>query len=129
MKNKAKCKICNSILESFHEFDYVTCKCGEISISGGSIRLECSAKDWKNFARVDDQNNEISVKVLQQGEVNEQKDEESHEMTRDEKVEMLEVMVKNIESLPKAALSSPVNHYDLYSYLILVVSILKSESK
>lgn len=129
MKNRAKCKLCNDVLESFHEFDYVTCKCGEISISGGSIRLECSAKDWKNFARVDEFNNEISVKVLQQGEVNEQKDEESQDMTRDEKIEMLETMVKNIESLPKAALLASINHYDLYSYLILVVSILKSESK
>jgi hypothetical protein len=129
MKNRAKCKLCNDVLESFHEFDYVTCKCGEISISGGSIRLECSAKDWKNFVRIDDQGNEISVKVLQQGEVNEQKDEESQDMTRDEKIEMLETMVKNIESLPKAALLASINHYDLYSYLILVVSILKSESK
>ena len=89
--------------------------------------MECSSKDWKNFARVDEFNNEISVKVLQQGEVDEQKDEKSQDMTRDDKIEMLETMVKNIESLPKAALLSSINHYDMYSYMSLILSIMKDE--
>ncbi len=54
MKNRAKCKKCHSVLESFHEFDYITCKCGEIAISGGNQKLECYANDWSNFLRVDD---------------------------------------------------------------------------
>jgi hypothetical protein len=63
MRNRAKCKLCGDILESFHEFDYQTCKCNEISISGGLIKYECAAKDFANFLRVDDEGNEIVPKI------------------------------------------------------------------
>ena len=69
MRNRAKCKLCSDILESFHEHDWVSCKCGEISICGGNVKLECSAKDWKSFLRVDDQGNVIVPKVMQKDEV------------------------------------------------------------
>ena len=41
IKNKWKCLKCNDIVESKHRHDYVTCKCGEMSIDGGTsyIRL------------------------------------------------------------------------------------------
>jgi hypothetical protein len=124
MKNRAKCKLCKDVLESFHTYDYVTCKCGEISISGGNERLECSSKDWKNFLRVDDEGNEIVVKVKDEPqEIKEH--EEKIMMTRLEKVEMLEQMLKNIEKLPKHAMDLPINHYDFYSYMAVVLSILK----
>ena len=38
IKNKWKCLKCNDIVESKHRHDYVTCKCGEMSIDG-YIRL------------------------------------------------------------------------------------------
>lgn len=66
MRNRAKCKLCGDILESFHEFDYQTCKCNEISISGGLIRYECAAKDFSNFLRVDDEGNEIVPTIKHQ---------------------------------------------------------------
>ena len=34
IKNKWKCLKCNDIVESKHRHDYVTCKCGEMSIDG-----------------------------------------------------------------------------------------------
>lgn len=129
MKNRAKCKLCSQILESFHTYDYVTCKCGEISISGGSDKLECSAKDWANFLRVDENGNEIVVKVKDGKESNQEAviAENPQKMTRDDKIDMLDAMIKNIENLPKAAMSQSINHYDMYSYMLLIVAILKDE--
>ncbi len=129
MKNRAKYKLCNSSIESFHVYDYVTCKCGEISISGGNDKLECSAKNWNNFLRVDDQGNEIVVKVKDSVEATTSKDEESTTMTKEDKIDMLEAMVKNIENLPKQAMMNPVNHYDMYNFMVVVLSIWKDEKK
>ena len=40
-KNKWKCLYCNDIIESKHQHDFTTCKCGKTSIDGGTsyIRL------------------------------------------------------------------------------------------
>ena len=127
MRNRAKCKVCNQILESFHRYDYVTCNCGEISISGGNDILECSAKDWKNFLRVDDEGNTIEVKMADQLESLPQTEEPT--MTRDDLIDMLEAMTKNIENLPTHAKTSPVNQYDLLSLAYVVLAIFKKEKK
>jgi hypothetical protein len=59
MRNRAKCKLCQDVIESYTILDHVECKCGEISISGGNHELNCMAMDWDNFLRVDDQGNTI----------------------------------------------------------------------
>jgi hypothetical protein len=63
MRNRAKCKLCSSIIESMKLDDYVSCKCGAITINGGTYAYECRANHWENFIRVDDEGNEIIVKV------------------------------------------------------------------
>jgi len=127
MRNKAKCKLCKEILESFHRYDYVACKCGEISISGGKDKLECSAKNWENFLRIDEEGNEIPIQVKngKESKDNANLEENSQKMTRKEMIEMLEAMVKNIENLPQKAMEGPINHYDLYSFMVLILAILK----
>ena len=55
MKNRAKCKLCNSIIESFHRHDYVTCACGEIAVDGGLDYFKVIARDYANFLRIDDE--------------------------------------------------------------------------
>lgn len=125
MKNRAKCRLCKDILESFHRNDYVVCSCGEIGIDGGSDYLQCYAKDFDNFMRVDENGNEIMVKVVDKPD--EQSVKELGKPTRKEKIEMLEAMVANIENLPNNAMILPVNHYDLYSFMLLISSILKDE--
>lgn len=129
MKNRAKCKLCNEVLESFHRYDHVSCKCGEISISGGRDTLECSAKNWSNFLRVDDQGNEIVIKVQDSKGKEEQKAEDLPALTKDDKIKMLEEMVKNIENLPQHAMAAPINHYDLFNYMAMILSILKHKRK
>lgn len=128
MKNRAKCKKCQSIIESFHLHDYVTCKCGEISVSGGNQEYICSANDWGNFLRVDDLGNEIVVTV--QDEPEKPKDEVkplyNENLTRDDKLKMLEEMIKSYETLPKHAIEAPITGYDLVSVLLLVKSLFAS---
>ena len=51
MRNRAKCKLCDDIIESVHHHDYITCKCGEISVDGGDHYCRCSARNWENFIR------------------------------------------------------------------------------
>jgi hypothetical protein len=45
--NKAQCLKCKQIIESKHRHDYVTCKCGSVSVDGGKDYLKRSAKDMK----------------------------------------------------------------------------------
>ncbi len=47
-------------------------------------------------------------------------------LTKKELLQMLEEMIKNIENLPPNAMLTPVNHYDLFSSLLLVLSIFRA---
>ena len=128
MRNRAKCNLCQDIIESFHRHDYVTCKCGEISIDGGLHYLRSRANDYHNFLRVDDEGNEIVVKH-EEKKPDEKSDEKPADppkkLTKSELIEMLEAMIKNIENLPEHAKSLPINHYDLYSFMLVIASILR----
>ena len=48
MRNRAKCKLCNDIIESTDNKDVIDCKCGEISVMGGQEKMGCMAKSWDN---------------------------------------------------------------------------------
>jgi len=124
MKNRAKCKLCYSIIESFHLHDHVSCKCGEISITGGTQEYTAMAKQWSNFLRVDDQGNEIIVTVKDE----EKPDEQplyKEKLSREDKLKMLDEMIKSYENLPTHALNNPITGYDLVSALLLVKSLLE----
>lgn len=123
MINRAKCRLCNSIIESYHATDLVLCKCGEISVDGGNA-LKCYAKDWQNFIRVDDNGNEIIVKIKN----NDTKPTEidSTRPNKKELLSMLDEMIKNIENLPQVAMTNPITHYDFASALLLLSSILRA---
>jgi len=127
MRNRAKCRLCGSIIESFHYYDHIECKCGEISITGGPDTFKTASKDpsYKNFIRVDDENNEIAVKVSEFH--NEKVPYEVPKLTRDDYLKMLDDMIKNIENLPSHAMQLPITHYDLYSSLLLLSTILRAE--
>ena len=47
--------------------------------------------------------------------------------TKNELIEMLDEMNKNIERLPPYTLTNPINHYDLSSLLILLSALFKSD--
>lgn len=124
MRNRAKCKLCQSIIESFHPSDFVTCKCGEIFVDGGADDYRCGAGEWSNFLRVDDQGNEIVVKVT--GDVNPLYKDKPN---KKELIDMLDGMIKNIEGLPPQAMHTSVTQFDLASALLLVSAIFRADCK
>lgn len=131
MKNKAKCKKCKSIIESFHATDYVLCSCGEISVDGGDA-LRCTSKDWENFLRVDDEGNEIIPKIIDK--TDSKSNEESSQFkqpatSKKELMNLLDEMIQNIEKLPQQAMTTSINHYDFVSLLILLSTIFRSDCK
>jgi len=123
MRNRAKCKLCNSVIESFHKGDYVNCKCGEISVFGGSDEMRCSANEWANFLRVDDKGNEIVVTVKG----DDKPVEAISKPNRNDLLGMLDDMAKSIEGLPQQAMSMPVTNYDLLSLLLLLSALLRAD--
>ncbi len=116
MRNRAKCKSCESIIESLNSRDEVNCACGKISVSGGD-KMGCAATDWSIFLRVDDDNNIIVPKV-----------QEAPTITRDDLLAALNDMIHRIEEMPQQAMIISINHYDFVSLLILLSSIFKSEA-
>ncbi len=125
MRNRAKCKLCSEILESFALGDYVECKCGEIAIAGGHDKLVTWAKDYANFLRVDDDGFEVAVKYDAAKDNNQVKDEIISRPTRTEMIDMLDEMAKNIERLPQHAMLQPITHADHYSLILLLVALLR----
>lgn len=127
MKNRAKCKLCGDIIESFHPSDYVNCKCGEIGVGAG-LAMQCSANDWKNFLRVDDEGNEIVV-TLKEEESPFLEKAESPPPNRAELINMLDEMRQSLDNLPAHALYQNVTHADLSSLISLLWAIFKSENE
>lgn len=126
MENRAKCTLCQSVIQSFHATDFVACKCGEIFVDGGEA-MKCGAGDWKHFLRVDDQGHEIPV-TLKAADISEKAVEEGVQETpkpsKQEMLSMLRDMIKSIENLPDHAKLLPITHYDFASGLLLLHEIL-----
>lgn len=47
--NQAKCKKCNDVIVSANRHDYATCKCGAISVDGGSWYCKRVAADLNDI--------------------------------------------------------------------------------
>ena len=114
MRNRAKCKKCNAIIESFVMNDLIACDCGAIAISGGTYLYEVFANDFGDMIRIDDEDNEIIPKI-----VGKPAQEKETKPTRDELLLELERMIDNIGRLPPVAKLNCINHYDLGSALLL----------
>jgi hypothetical protein len=131
MRNRAKCKLCGYVIESFTIKDFVSCHCGEISIDGGSEYYKAFAKDFNNFLRVDDEGNEIIVTVKEKEDIIAAKVpcegiSDIQKPTRIELIDMLDEMAKAIERLPPGAMLQPITHYDHASLILLLSSILRA---
>lgn len=127
MRNRAKCKLCESIIESFHQYDFVTCKCGEISVMAGE-GMHCSYKDKENFLRVDDEDNIIIPKFIDKDSDVKPLDIDRPKPTKQELIQILEDMIKNIENLPPEAMLTNINQYDFMSLMLILTSIFKTEN-
>lgn len=114
MKNRAKCKLCGDIIESYHDQDHVICKCGEIEVFAG-LGMRCAARDFANFIRVDDEGNEIVVTYKQQDHADDVKP-----------LYIIEQMIESYRRLPLSAMSQPVSNADLISVLEAIVEAFKA---
>jgi len=114
MRNRAKCKACESIIESLSARDECSCKCGQISVSGGEA-MGCAAVDWSNFLRVDDEGNVIVPQI-----------KDKPEITHTDLINELDNLIKRIEEMPQQAMVVSINHYDFVSLLILLSSLFRS---
>lgn len=136
MRNRAKCKLCTSVIESFTLADLVFCKCGEIAISGGLQELNTFFNDPTNFLRVDDDDNEILVKYVENPSesLSEQPDEQSKTeeqtyptLSLAQKIDMLQELIKSYEKLPANAMTMPINYYDFVSLMTILLAIFKDK--
>lgn len=50
-RNRARCRKCGDVIESKHQHDFVTCKCGAISVDGGDayFRRVGDLGDWEEM--------------------------------------------------------------------------------
>ena len=132
MRNRAKCKKCESIIESLHHHDYVSCACGEISVDGGKDYCRCRAIDWNNFLRVDDEGNVIVPTIKDK--ITEQDKEEipicSLTPSKEELLSLLEEHIKAYEKIPsKNAINSSITYYDFLGFMYLMQSILSHKDE
>lgn len=134
MRNRAKCKLCNDIIESFHPSDYVLCSCSEIALDGGDS-LKCFAKKWDNFLRIDDNGKEFPVSLsIDEGTTKQQRSQASVEEVpkvkpNKEEIKLLvDEMIKNYENLPQQAMYAPTTHADVLSVLLILSTILAADS-
>lgn len=132
MINRAKCKLCNKIIESHLPDEIVMCACGTIGVAdGAAMRTYCKDNRYSEyFVRVDDLGNEISVqyqKVPSDVESDESAKEPIKPLARNECIDMLDEMIKSLENLPKHAQLAPINSIDLLSFMLVITNILKRE--
>ncbi len=112
MRNRAKCKLCKSIIESFHTTDYVICECGEIAVDGGNYRYKNYAKNWENFLRIDDFDKEVPIKIVEK---EEKKEENLEEIPLN--FDTFFQMIENLNNLPEYVKDQAVTNRDLYHIL------------
>ena len=133
MRNRAKCKLCDHIIESLHTHDYQLCKCGEIGVDGGKDYHRVMAKNWANFLRIDDEGNTIIPSIIEKKETDtdsshDNKPEDSkYKPSKKELIVMIEEMIKSYENLPQNAMTLPITHYDLLSLMLLLSALFKAE--
>lgn len=118
----AKCKLCQSILNP-REGDYITCRCGEITLDGLKKAVVCE-KSIENYIEIDDNGNEIK-----EGSDKKESIESLYKKPcKQDLFVMLDEMIDGIERLPTAGLYAPCTNQDLVSALILISACLRADS-
>lgn len=127
MKNRAKCRLCGSIIESYFDGDYVECKCGEIAVSGG-LGMHCHWRNAENLIRVDDDGNNIIPQYVDEvpEDAHDKKDHEHQkEIARDECIYILDQLIEHDSALPTNIQTSPALLCDLIKYALVISRALK----
>lgn len=137
---RAKCKLCNNIIEIKNRIDMFSCPCGEITIDFITAQLHASIKtDKTNLLFVDDDDNEIVTKTLDSENVawidgksivdpkeKEMMNEDVNLGSRRELLSMIDALIHNIDSMPNQGRFAPVTHSDFAEILSLVAALFRS---
>lgn len=126
MRNRAKCRKCQDIIESFHSIDFVSCRCGTIAIDGGTHKYKVYADDFSDIIRVDDLGNEIYIQVQDSIIKN---SEDPPTQSKKDLLGLLEDAIKNMENWPSDALQTYVTHGDILGLLSILSRILRVDCK
>lgn len=129
MKNRAKCKKCLSIIESFLPDEMIYCKCGAIAVCDGTA-MRMWPLNSPDFLRIDDVGNEIKVRYEDKGAEgsNDKSDENGYKNpSKTELIQALEDSLTYTENTPDHEKHSFVTHVALCYYLRAVINILKRE--
>ena len=81
--------------------------------------MGCSARDWANFLRVDDEGNEI-VPTIQ---------DKPNSTTKKDLIYALDELIRKIEEMPPNAMVTMINHYDYLTLLVWLSSWLRVSDK
>ena len=123
MRNRAKCRLCDDILESLNKDDIKICSCGQIAICGGSDELKGKAKDPANFIRINDDDSEVITEIEN---ASTPTPSDTSPPSRDELLDMLKDFISAAEELPNHVKISFSTESDLQALRKLVYSILRA---
>jgi hypothetical protein len=59
--NRAQCRLCKQIIESYHRHDFKWCKCGEIYVDGGKNYIRRGARDLNNIIELSTSTDEFDA--------------------------------------------------------------------
>ena len=122
VKNRAKCKVCNTIMHAKEPYIRVLCNCGRCFIELEMDKTLCGTDEWSNLVFVDDEGNEIVLNSPEETEVIPEK------ISKKQLIEQMKDMIRSYDNLPPRALYEPVLTIDMKNLMLLVVGILESEN-
>jgi hypothetical protein len=127
VKNRAKCKLCLSIIESCHPTDLVVCKCGEIELNGGDA-MYSRANDYNNFLRVDDLGNEKAVqykRIDKPKESDDSVEDVPEELHSEEPLKYLERLLELDEEFLSKGHNQPMSRIEVIQYMRDIIKLFK----
>jgi hypothetical protein len=129
MRNRAKCKLCQSIIESFLPDEIIYCKCGEIAVCDGPA-LRMWPFGSPHFLRVDDVGNEIVVSHKEkdgESDGDKQTNRPNEHRSKADLIKDFENAIEYIDKAPNHEQYSFVTNAALCHYMKALVNILKRE--
>ena len=127
MKNRAKCKLCHSIIESHFSGDVMYCKCGAISVFGGDS-MDMAPFGSPNFLRIDEQGNEVVVsykRIDGEKEANDPVEQPPEYFTAEDHVKYLERLLELDEDFLDKGHNQPMSRVEVIQYMRYIVKLFK----
>lgn len=130
--NRAKCALCNDIVQSCFSYDEAVCICGEVHVKGGELQgFKASSGNWANILVVDDVGNRICTDKddgngdNEEGARSEMPSQAVLGVTKEELIDAFADNLASIEKLPNHVLDSFVTTRDFLNCMLIIVNILR----